>query len=260
MKLKKLRPSSFFSPFCLHQELPFSIYGRGRVSASSADISAVVHFLFSRRLDTAEVRMCVSRCLRCVGISLVPMAMACMLSNLLLLFPGLSVHFLLEGHVTREATWATGLWGSGLLVLLGAKAFVQSSKTQGCWAFRSQMFCQMFYSVLCLLAAGFCCLVSATGLVQGPLCLYESGSGPTWGVPLRPSPDRDAGYLYNSSLWSGVCVEPRGVVQWNLVLFSVQALVSGLQVVLCGSNLLNSVLGLILGPGFGHNKVSPGSV
>uniref|UniRef100_A0A673C294 Si:dkey-83h2.3 n=1 Tax=Sphaeramia orbicularis TaxID=375764 RepID=A0A673C294_9TELE len=180
--------------------------------------------------------MCVSRCLRCVGISLVPMAMACMLSNLLLLFPGLSVHFLLEGHVTREATWATGLWGSGLLVSVGHTCVTCLCVTCVC----------MFYSVLCLLAAGFCCLVSATGLVQGPLCLYESGSGPTWGVP-------DAGYLYNSSLWSGVCVEPRGVVQWNLVLFSVQALVSGLQVVLCGSNLLNSVLG-----GRGSNPLCAG--
>lgn len=44
------------------------------------------------------------------------MAIICVLSNVLLLLPELKVHFLLEGHVTREATWATGLWGSGLLV------------------------------------------------------------------------------------------------------------------------------------------------
>lgn len=62
--------------------------------------------------------MCVSRCLRCVGVSLLPMAAVCMLSNILLLFPDLKTHFLLEGHVTREATWATGLWGSGFLVCL----------------------------------------------------------------------------------------------------------------------------------------------
>ncbi|KAM7398777.1 hypothetical protein PAMP_018088 [Pampus punctatissimus] len=201
--------------------------------------------------------MCVSRCLRCVGISLVPLAIVCMLSNILLLLPDRKIHFLLEGHVTREATWAPGLWGSGLLVLLGARAFVRSSKTAGCCAFRSKMLCQVMYSCVCLLAAGMCCLVSATGLVQGPLCLYNTSSGLDWGVPLKPTADHDAGYLYNRTLWSGVCLEPRGVVQWNVVLFSVLGGASWLQVVLCGANVLNTLLGLILGHGFCHNKVSP---
>uniref|UniRef100_A0A4W6BVN6 Si:dkey-83h2.3 n=1 Tax=Lates calcarifer TaxID=8187 RepID=A0A4W6BVN6_LATCA len=170
--------------------------------------------------------MCVSRCLQCVGMSLVPMAIVCMLSNILLLLPELKIHFLLEGHVTREATWATGLWGSGFLML-----------------------CQVLYSCVCLLAAGSCCVVSATGLSQGPLCLYNTTSGRTWGVPLH------SGYLYNRTLWSGVCVEPRAVVQWNVVLFSVMGGSSGLQTVLCAANILNSLLGLILGQGLCQNKV-----
>ncbi|XP_051255039.1 transmembrane 4 L6 family member 5 isoform X2 [Dicentrarchus labrax] len=204
--------------------------------------------------------MCVSRCLQCVGISLVPMATICLLANILLLLPELKVHFLLEGHVTREAKWATGLWGSGFLLLFGARAFVQSSKTSGCCAFRGQMLRQVLYSCVCFLAAGICCLVSATGLSQGPLCLYNTTSGPTWGVPLQPLPDRHAGYLYNRTLWSGVCLEPRGVVQWNVVLFSVMGGASGLQTLFCGANILNSLLGLVLGQGFCHNKVSPASV
>lgn len=60
--------------------------------------------------------MCVSRCLRCVGVALVALAIICTVANILLLLPELKVHFLLEGHVTREASWATGLWSSGLLV------------------------------------------------------------------------------------------------------------------------------------------------
>ncbi|XP_004572606.2 transmembrane 4 L6 family member 1 isoform X1 [Maylandia zebra] len=204
--------------------------------------------------------MCVSRCLRCVGVSLVPMAIVCILCNILLLVPELKIQFLLDGHVTREATWATGLWGSGFLVLLGARAFVQSSRTRGCCAFRSQMLCQLLYSCLCLLSAASCSLVSATGLSQGPLCLYNDSSGPTWGVPLQPLPGRHSGYLFNRTLWSGVCLEPSSVVQWNLVLFSVMGTVSGLQTVLCGANILNSILGLILGRGLSHSKISPVSV
>ncbi|XP_054868388.1 transmembrane 4 L6 family member 5-like isoform X1 [Amphiprion ocellaris] len=123
-----------------------------------------------------------------------------------------------------------------------------------------QMLCQVLVSCACLLAAASCCLVSATGLSQGPLCLYNSSSGPTWGVPLQPLPDRHSGYLYNRTLWSGVCLEPGSVVQWNVVLFSVMGGTSGLQTLLCGFNVLNSLLGLILGQGFCHNKVSPVSV
>ncbi|KAG7225962.1 hypothetical protein INR49_018563, partial [Caranx melampygus] len=146
--------------------------------------------------------MCVSRCLLCVGVSLIPMAIICMVSNILLLIPELNIHFLLEGHVTREATWATGLWGSGFLVLLGARAFVQTSKTRGCCAFRSQS--------------------------------------------LRVSVQQD--------LWSGVCLQPHAVVEWNVVLFSVMGGASALQTLICAANILNSLLGLILGQGFCHNK------
>lgn len=60
--------------------------------------------------------MCVSRCLWYVGVCLIPMAIVCILSNILLLFPDLNIHFLWEGHVTSQATWATGVWGSGIMV------------------------------------------------------------------------------------------------------------------------------------------------
>ncbi|XP_029026973.1 transmembrane 4 L6 family member 1-like isoform X2 [Betta splendens] len=198
--------------------------------------------------------MCVSRCLRCVGVSLVSTAIICSLANILLLFPGLSSRFLLDRHVTSEATWATGVWGSGLLVLLGARSFVQSSKTRGCCAFRSQMLCQVLYSCVSLLGAFICGVVSANGLANGPLCLYNSTHGQTWGVPLKPSPG-EWSYLYNRTLWSTVCLEPQNVVQWNMVLFSVMGSVSGLQVLLCVANVLNSLLGMILGHGSGQTKV-----
>lgn len=53
-----------------------------------------------------------------------------------------------------------------------------------------QMLRQVLYSCVCLLASGICCLVSATGLVQGPLCLHNTNTGPAWGVPLKPTADQ----------------------------------------------------------------------
>ncbi|KAK7881933.1 hypothetical protein WMY93_028107 [Mugilogobius chulae] len=199
--------------------------------------------------------MCVSRCLSCVGVALVALAIICILSNLFLLFPNMDTRFLLQGHVTREALWSSGLWGSGLMVLLGARSFLVSSRTTGCCAFRSKMFSLILVSLVCSAVAGFSCLVSLTGLVQGPMCLYNSSSGETWGVPLRPTADRDPGYLWNSSLWSGVCLEPKSVVQWNLVWFSLQSGSSLIQTLLCLANVLNCLTGLVLGRGLSPNKV-----
>lgn len=141
------------------------------------------------------------------------------------------------------------------------------------------MLCQVLYSCVSLLGAFICCFVSATGLVQGPLCLFNSTSGQTWGVPLQAIPERWEPhrwtvllmsvslltlclcvysrwiYLYNRTVWSGVCLEPQNVVQWNMVLFGVMGTVSGLQTVLCAVNILNSLLGMVLGHGLCRTKV-----
>ncbi|XP_055082289.1 transmembrane 4 L6 family member 1-like [Periophthalmus magnuspinnatus] len=204
--------------------------------------------------------MCVSRCLCCVGVVLVVLAIVCFLSNLFLLFPNMDTRFLLEGHVTREALWCTGLWGSGLTVALGGRSFLMSSRTTGCCVFRSKMLSMVLVSLVCLAAAAFSCLTSVTGLVQGPMCLYNATSGPTWGVPLGPTADRDPGYLWNRSIWSGVCVEPRAVVQWNLVWFGLQSGSSLVQTLLCAINVLNALTGVVLGRGLHPNKVAPSKV
>ncbi|KAG7250878.1 hypothetical protein CRUP_023840, partial [Coryphaenoides rupestris] len=73
---------------------------------------------------------------------------------------------------------------------------------------------QLGPSIVVLLASALSCWVSVSGLVQGPLCLYNSTSGPTWGVPLQPQLDRSA-----------------------------------LQLLLTAGNLINVLLGALLGPG-----------
>uniref|UniRef100_A0A3B3T519 Si:dkey-83h2.3 n=1 Tax=Paramormyrops kingsleyae TaxID=1676925 RepID=A0A3B3T519_9TELE len=166
--------------------------------------------------------MCVGRCSRFVGWSLVPMSVLSMLSNTLLLFPDLKARYLLEGHVTPEATWSTGLWASGLLVRLRCVCLGDL--------------------ILMLAAAGICFLISSAGLACGPLCLHNSTEGLIWDQPLKKLIRRCALPYFPIQAWQTLtCEEPSGVVPWNAVLFSVLLATSGIQVLLCLS-VMNEML------------------
>uniref|UniRef100_A0A8C1DI28 Si:dkey-83h2.3 n=1 Tax=Cyprinus carpio carpio TaxID=630221 RepID=A0A8C1DI28_CYPCA len=171
--------------------------------------------------DRCAAEMCTGHCSRSVGLALIPTAIVCMLANTLLLFPDLKHQYLTENHVTREAMWGSGIWASGLLVLR-----------------------KLGYACLAVLAAGVCFVVSGTGLALGPLCLHNSTDGLKWGRPLKQL------YLYAPERWSSACVEPRGVVVWNTVLFSVLMAASGLELAFCVLHLLAALLEFMCGPRF----------
>lgn len=122
------------------------------------------------------------------------------------------------------------------------------------------MLSQVCYSCLALAAAVLCCLVSSSGLVNGPLCLHNTTAGLAWGAPFARRSIRDPVYLYDRTLWGSVCEEPRNVVLWNVVLFSLLMATSGVQALLCAAQALNSVCGVVIGRGWRNNKISPVSV
>lgn len=64
-------------------------------------------------------------------------------------------------------------------------------------------------------------------------------------LPPLPPPRRGS-YLLNRTLWD-LCVEPPGVVSWNVTLFSLLVAASCLEVVLCGIQLVNATLGVFCG-------------
>ncbi|KAM6970122.1 E3 ubiquitin-protein ligase rnf168-like [Aplochiton taeniatus] len=186
---------------------------------------------------------------------LVPLACLSMVAGTLLLFPDFQVRYLSERHLTREVNFGTGLWASGFLVLIGARAFVSGSMKKGRFAFRSEMVYQVGYSCVTLASAAFSCLVSVSGLARGPFCLYNDTTGRRWGSPFRQQDRGDPVYLFNRTSWGLACEEPRQVVLWNVALFSVVIATSGLQVALCVAHALNSLLGIVFGPGYRKNKV-----
>ncbi|XP_039516061.1 transmembrane 4 L6 family member 5 isoform X1 [Pimephales promelas] len=199
--------------------------------------------------------MCVGHCSRSVGTALIPIAIICMVANVLLLFPDMKSQYLTERHVTTEAMLCSGIWASGLLVLVAARGFTTRYEKTGCCYFTAEVFRKLGYTCLAIVAAGLCFVVSGTGLTRGPLCLHNGTEGLKWERPLKPVKSGEFLYLYDPERWASACVEPQRVVIWNIVLFSVLMAASGLELVLCLLHLLTAILELMFGRAFCKNKV-----
>ncbi|XP_066521712.1 transmembrane 4 L6 family member 19 isoform X2 [Hoplias malabaricus] len=188
---------------------------------------------------------------------MVPMAVVSILANLLLLFPDLKHSYLTEGHVTPEARWCTGIWLSGVVVLVAARGFASRYTKEGCCLFRADMLCRTAYSCVALCAAALCFLFNTAGLANGPLCYYNGTDGLEWGRPLKLQNVNAVNYIHDPQRWNSACLKPHGVVMWNMVLFSTIMAASGLQGVICLVQIIHAILGAIFGPGFCKNKVAP---
>lgn len=62
---------------------------------------------------------------------------------------------------------------------------------------------------------------------------------------LSPS-HRVENYLYDRHTWS-ICLEPVGIVAWNIVLFSLLLLISATEMVLASLQILNGCFGCLCG-------------
>ncbi|XP_026861550.1 transmembrane 4 L6 family member 5 [Electrophorus electricus] len=189
-----------------------------------------------------------TRCSRCLGVFMVPVAIVSTLANLLLLFPGMHYHYLLEDHVTSQAKWCTGIWISGFVAHVAARGFTTSYAKEGCCLFRVKMLFRVLNLCVAGLAAAICFIVSNTGLVNGPLCLHNGTEGLKWDTPLKKTKIDETSYLFEPERWASACDEPQGVVMWNIVLFLTIMAASGLQVTISAVQILNIVLGVIFGP------------
>ncbi|PKU34505.1 transmembrane 4 l6 family member hypothetical protein [Limosa lapponica baueri] len=117
---------------------------------------------------------------------------------------------------------------------------------------KCRAFISAVLSKLALLGAAACFVLSGVGLTNGPLCFYNASEhGTLWGYPFLDAgcQEPDAGtenYLYGCYTWS-ICLEPAGVVTWNVVLFSLLLLVSAAEMVLASLQILNGCLGCLCG-------------
>ncbi|XP_061447061.1 transmembrane 4 L6 family member 5 isoform X2 [Rhineura floridana] len=160
--------------------------------------------------------MCTGKCSRLVGLSLVAMSLACIVANLLLMFPYAELGWKPD-QITLQVWLMGGLIGGGLMML-------------------RSVFCSVFGG----LGGFYCLVVSSTGLANGPMCETKDGS---WGSPFK---NLSENYLGNRALWEE-CVKPPNVVLWNVVLFSIQLGLGLLELVLCSVQVVNGLLGTVCG-------------
>ncbi|KAJ8274667.1 hypothetical protein COCON_G00092920 [Conger conger] len=103
--------------------------------------------------------------------------------------------------------------------------------------------CVMFGSVLAALigvaGSGYCFIVSALALNKGPYCLTSLG----WMYPFQDSNGR---YLTDPDSWF-VCLSPAHVVVWNVTLFSILLVLSGMEVIICVIQVINALLSCLCG-------------
>ncbi|XP_074047206.1 transmembrane 4 L6 family member 18 isoform X2 [Macrotis lagotis] len=141
------------------------------------------------------------RCSGCLSCLIIPLALWSIIVNILLYFPNGQTSYASSHKLTNYVWYFEGICFSGIMSLLS-----------------------IIFSVLGIAFSGYCLVISALGLVQGPYCRTLNG----WEYVFE---DTTGSFLSDPSTWSQ-CLEPAHVVEWNIILFSILITLSGLQVII----------------------------
>lgn len=204
--------------------------------------------------------MCSGSFAKCLGITLIPLAIVCILCNILLFFPSGKPADDSE-HITDEVFYVGGIVGSGVLMIFPALVFLglKNNDCCGCCGNEScgrrfAMLSSILFAAVGVLGAGYSVIVSAVALNRGPKCQVTDVNGTSWGYPFS-----DGDYLKKKELW-GQCEAPKDIVNWHLSLFSVLLVMGLIQAALCAVQVVNGLLGALCGDCCGCCGGSDGAV
>ncbi|KAM8972769.1 transmembrane 4 L6 family member 5-like [Pelodytes ibericus] len=195
--------------------------------------------------------MCTGKCAKCIGVSLYPLTVLCILANIFLLFPGLEIGPVSHpgDQLTQEVLFLGGVIGGGILVLIPA-IHIQATGREGCCNNRCGMFLSILFAAIGVVGSVYCFAVSIQGMVRGPKCEYlPPGSiNTTWGQPFygELKTVSNISYLFNTTSWDD-CIFPPNVVVYNITLFSIALIASGVEIVLCAVQMFNGLFGCLCG-------------
>ncbi|XP_005344899.1 transmembrane 4 L6 family member 19 [Microtus ochrogaster] len=197
-------------------------------------------------LSFPRVVACSRTCSRFLGLSLGTASLFAAGANIALLFPNWDTTYLTRGLIGKHAMLGAGIWGGGFMVLVAATLI----SLTGYFSDRApclHMLIALLSSSLALLGALVCFITSGVALQDGPFCMFDTSSfnqTQAWkfGYPFKDLPNRN--YLYDSSLWTSICLEPSKAVVWHVAFFSTLVCISLLQLLLVAIHVINSILGL----------------
>ncbi|XP_053178421.1 transmembrane 4 L6 family member 4 [Scomber japonicus] len=199
--------------------------------------------------------MCSGSFAKCLGITLIPLAIVCVLCNILLFFPsGESVE---RDQITDEVFYLGGILGSGVLMIFPALVFLglKNNDCCGCCGNEScgrrfAMLSSILFAAVGVVGAGYSVIISSVAINHGPKCL----NGTEWVYPFN-----EGNYLSDHDMWSQ-CDAPKDIVHWHLSLFSVLLVMGIIQMALCAVQVVNGLLGALCGDCCGCCGGSDGAV
>lgn len=174
---------------------------------------------------------------RSLGLALLPLALCCILANLLLLFPMGEITYIQQNRLATYIWYFGGLGGGGLLMLIPASAFATLGKCSCCWNESLMMCGSVLAAIIGLLGSGYCFVISGLALVQGPHCFTSYG----WSYPFQSHHGR---YLLQPEIWQQ-CLQPINIVEWHVTLLCVLLGLAALEFIICllqlGNGLVNAI-------------------
>ncbi|XP_064865384.1 transmembrane 4 L6 family member 1-like [Oncorhynchus nerka] len=91
-----------------------------------------------------------------------------------------------------------------------------------------------------LAGSGYCFVISAMAMLEGPQC--DTGLG--WSYPFANEGGR---YLFEQETWSN-CSYPVSIVEWNVTLLSILLGLSGLEFIICFLQVINGLVTAVCRP------------
>ncbi|XP_041094295.1 metallo-beta-lactamase domain-containing protein 1-like [Polyodon spathula] len=152
----------------------------------------------------------------------------------------------LDPHVEVVPTPGHAGRDTSVLVLIPA-IHIHATGRAGCCANRCGMFLSIAFAAVGFAGALYSLAVALLGLVNGPTCLFSYEGKPIWGAPFSEKYyGSNESYLVDRDLWKR-CEEPKHVVEFNMVLFSILTVASAIELLLCGFQAVNGLFGCLCG-------------
>ncbi|XP_075711626.1 transmembrane 4 L6 family member 5-like [Rhinoderma darwinii] len=195
--------------------------------------------------------MCTGKCAKFIGIALYPLSIVSIVCNLILLFPGWETDPVKnpEQQMTPEVLYLGGVIGGGILVLIPA-IHIQATGREGCCNNRCGMFLSIIFAAIGVAGSLYGFAVSIVGMVKGPQCQYSPFLNVVnvWGRPFNSELENfnENNYLFHRDMWAK-CLKPEGVVEFNVILFSMVIASTGISLILCTIQMLNGLFGCLCG-------------